>query len=153
MPAINKLQPTIDVDDALSTITWNGWTTRWQHLRQCGWEITLKTPYDNWTQPEHSAASHEYAYIRHPPSCMLGRITKANRMLYARGHVWELDWLMPEHNQRVKAPAIITDRELTADDIPALMGIILSLQTPPAKRRIKPEANAAAEILLLKNAS
>jgi hypothetical protein len=130
-----------------SIIHWAGWETTWQSLRAEGWVITIKPKYSNWRQPYCSAASREKVYIRHPQSRQLGRITGG---LQVDGRkYWELDYLIQECNHRVKPQRITDDGELSIDDIPHLMNLILNLQ-PKTKRKKSTIIEKQAEILLLR---
>lgn len=140
-----------DIRDC-STICWQGWWTTWDALRSAGWKITVEPAYSNWRQPEASAKSREKLYIRHPASAMIGRITQEAVESEFHSSDYTLDFLTQECNHRVKPFRIQEERDLTADDIPDLMGLILRLQAKDRKsaKRIKPAAVAQAEILLMR---
>lgn len=131
-----------------SIINWKGWKTDWASLRLSGWEITIKPSYDNWRQPFHSAASHTKVYIRHPENKMIGRITWEEDSID-----YELDFIIQEKNQRITQPQVLIQRNLTIDDIPKLMEIILELQKINKRKINKPRDLRQAEIYLLNQRS
>ncbi len=151
---IGKLNPTIDIYDFSADIIWQGWKTTWADLRRNGWVINIEPPFNDWKQPKHCEASKEKIYIRHPVNRMIGRITKHERKIYDDGQVWELDFLIQEHNWRKSAPKLLDERNLTDADIPMLLQVILALQSTYKKRKkpIEKEFKKAAEILLFDKA-
>jgi hypothetical protein len=137
-----------------SKIIWEGWETTFLELFNSGWEITSIPKYENWMNPKDSARSHDKIYIRHPTYKTIGRITKdpAYDILIDES-TYTLDFLSQECNKWVKPPRCIDERELTIDDVPRMMEIILNLQNAnKPKKKPKPEILKQAEILLLKRA-
>lgn len=123
-------------------ILWNGWRTTWEKLHHAGWEITVPPKYSNWRLDSHNKA-HQYMYIRHPETRMIGRLNLDPWEHYDDGMAMEesfgiLDFLTHERNQRVKPKPIYVEAELTVDDIPMLLDLVLQLQQkhypkPPKK--------------------
>lgn len=150
-----------ETDSFSSTkLKWKGFTTTFHDLQKEGWEITIKPKYDNWRLPGCVASSREKIYIRHPENRMIGRIIKKTITDYTIGtdsvvtyDKYELDYLIQEHNQRKSAPKLFEERDLTENDIPGLLELILKLQ-PKLKRKKKPNDDIIkqAEILFLKQA-
>lgn len=146
----------------MKTIRWKGWTTSFDSLKAEGWVITTKPKFENWRLPIDSARSTEKIYVRHPENRMIGRISKVKKSYdykiltdsYPIEVVeYELDYLIQEHNQWKSAPKIFEERNLTADDIPKLLQLILELQEPlKVKKKIPPQIRQQAEILLLRQA-
>lgn len=133
-------------------IWWAGWETTWKKLQSSGWFICVKPAYYNRRLPHDSVASKEKVYIRHRASKMLGKLIP-NAISIQDGY-YELDFLTLERNKRVKSKPFIMESDLTADDIPALMQLILTLQeTVKPKRRASVSATHQAEILLLRDSA
>ncbi len=139
-------------------VTWKGWKTTFGDLFRKGWEISIKPKYNSWTRPCHAEASREKIYIRHEENNMLGRIIKKTITDYTVGtdkkvtrDYYELDFLIQEHNSRTKHNPIYLEKDLTHDDIPQLMELILGLQEKKkVKKRPTKEIKHQAEILLLR---
>lgn len=140
-----------------SVINWNGWWATWQSLREAGWQITVKPAYRDWRLPANLQVSREKVYLRHPETKMLARITQlgapTNDAENSKAYDYVLDFMTPERNRYAKAPRVFEERDLTVNDIPQLMKLILDLQaTVRPKRKPNPVVREQAEILLLKTA-
>lgn len=116
-------------------LTWNGWNTKLSTLKQWGWKAKLHKGFRSWKLPNHQWA-HDYLYLRHPTYNNIGRI-QLGVPESSSPLVYELEFMSTEHNQRMKKKPVLhyIGQEATADDIPALLNLIVSLQAKQPKRR------------------
>lgn len=127
-------------DRNIINIHWNGFVTDWQALVEAGWKLTLKTKYADW----RVSGSNDYLYIRNPELSLIGRLN-LTKMEKENRYSATLDYLTPERNRRVKKIAkVFEEKDLTVDDVPALLELILKLQAdnkPKLKHKLPPRDN------------
>lgn len=118
-------------------LIWDGWETTLTELIAKGWVVTTRPKYHNWRDSYNSNRSNAYMYIRNYKTKMIGRLRIDVEGSYINGNerVGVLDYLTHEKTRRVKPNPVYDTRDLTVDDIPLLMKLILELQSeyPPAR--------------------
>lgn len=112
-------------------VVWEGFVNELGTLRKRGWLVQELPKFDNWKQPRNSESSHRYLYIRDPLSKMIGRAVIGDN----HNEVLVLEFLSQECNGRVHPPKVFLEQNLTAEDIPALLDLVTSIQESQPKKR------------------
>lgn len=116
-----------------TAIVWEGFNSDLGTLRRRGWIVQELPAFHDWKNPKDSKASHRYLYIRHPQFKTIGRTTIPD----SGNEVLVLDFLSQESNKWVRPPRVFEERNLTADDIPALLDLIAAIQDSQPRIRRK----------------
>lgn len=141
-------------EDGIGAIRWQGWTTTIAELKLAGWVISHKEPYRNWRDAKNSAKANRYIYLRNHALRMIGRLRVEKNQHYNLTsdemvgndviRNYTLDFLTGESNRKLRPKPVyddaVTEAVLsTAEDIPALLDLVLQLQGPQKKKRKQAE--------------